>query len=391
MRVYVWCAFLVTAVLFGAAAPAPRTALADAAPPPFALGGDVGPGGFPTHVRMVSERVLMTISDAPDHPVRDGGDRPSDAMIGHVTATFVMRNEGDSTESIDVRFPLQRDQYEWAISEGFAATVDGSPVEVHNADQHGLPFSDATGEAFGPEKWATWPATFPPGTDVALGVTYDVRPTGYGPYGTFGYVLDTGAGWAGTIGEAEVRVRLPYAANAQNLALDADLGWGTAVNPRGFKIMGTDITWHFMDLEPSASDNIRLTVLVPRLWTAVIAARAEVANATNPSRAQLSRLAIALDNAGVFGIGSDAALAAEARVAYERAIERAPGDFDLQIDDIVYRAMVEGCHPYDWYECYSDRLRADVERALARSPNDARLKDLAEHRAGATQGAHDAT
>lgn len=139
-------------------------------------------------------------------------------MIGHVEATFVRRNDGIATESMRVRFPVRRDQYEWAISDDFEATIAGERVAIAFAADDDRPLPDATAEASAANVCAAFPADFPPGVDVVVTVRYDVFPTGSPRFGAFGYGRDTGAAWAGTIGDvqgdayASVSLRQPLAA-----------------------------------------------------------------------------------------------------------------------------------------------------------------------------------
>ena len=356
---------------------------ADVAPPPFAPGSDVGPSGE-TNVRMVSERVLLTISDAVT-ATNPYSDNASDRMIGRVEATFILRNDGAASESMDVRFPVRRDQYEIAISEGFEASVAGAPAPIVFKDGDGRPFPEATAAASSPNTWATFPGTFPPGVNVEVTVRYDVRPTGYPPFGTFGYVLDTGAAWDGVIGDAEVRVRLPYDVNETNVALNADSMWDTGPLPAGFEVDGTDVVWRFTDLEPTEADNIRLTALIPRLWTDIVAARAAVASQATPTFAAQLALAQSLNAAigtnkdiGVLTMADSASLVPEADAAYRKAIELAPADAEAHVAYVSFLFYNEVCYVYD---CFSPELRRAIDRALVVAPTDERLDDYRSMRA----------
>src|SRR5690606_26879186 len=76
--------------------------------------------------------------------------------------------------------------------------------------------------------WAVFDVTFPPNQDVMIEVTYDVEGFGYYPYEVFKYVLETGAGWNGTIGSADVILRLPYEASDKNVWVEGVEGYGPA-------------------------------------------------------------------------------------------------------------------------------------------------------------------
>ena len=357
-------ALALTAALVG-------SALADAAPPQYGPGAAVGPGGFATNVQMAREDVLVTVTDAIT-PTRPDGHLASDAISGHVTATFLMRNLGTTAEAFDVWFPLRR-EYEEAIGEGFTARVNGVPAPVRTQVVPGDPSSSVE-----TEEWATWPARFPPGEDVVLEVAYDMRPTGYMPYGTFGYSLDTGAGWRGPIGAGTVTFRLPYDVNSDNAALNADSMWDTGIRPAGFTVSGRDVIWRFHDLEPTEADNIRLTVLTPRLWRALEPARA-AAKAKPDSAAAQADLGRALSAAlyynkdmGVVEVADSVALAREAEAAFQRAVRLAPDDVGILLDYLDYLY-----HAYAFY-VYGDApaaFREGVERAIALAPESERLAD----------------
>ena len=156
---------------------------ADAAPPWYAQGASVEASESATNVQMVSENVLLTVESRQDETFSD---LAASYMVGRVEATFVMRNQGTEEESFKVWFPLTGGDYLDDPVENFAVWVDDVPAVM----------SEEKGK--GPWKmsvpWATWSVTFPPGQDVILHVAYDVLPIGYSPYGTFSYILETGAG-----------------------------------------------------------------------------------------------------------------------------------------------------------------------------------------------------
>ncbi len=139
-------------------------------------------------------------------------------MLGHVEATFVLRNHGAAAESFAVWSPLAAapGADDWGDDRvaNFAAWVNGAPATISE--------QQCPGQRDRPASWATWPVTFPAGRDVTLRVTYDTQPVGYKPWGTFYYVLETGAGWWGTIGTGTVTVRLPYPVDANNTVLDSE-------------------------------------------------------------------------------------------------------------------------------------------------------------------------
>ena len=54
--------------------------------------------------------------------------------------------------------------------------------------------------------------------DVTIEVAYTVNGYGYYPYDVFKYILETGAGWNGTIGIADVIVRFPFEVSEKNVS-----------------------------------------------------------------------------------------------------------------------------------------------------------------------------
>jgi cell division septation protein DedD len=250
---------------------------------------------------MVSEEVLLEVQG------------------GKVEATFVMRNQGDEQEAFDVWFPLSDVEATLGdLVRDFHAWIDGVPAEVSEievtVDDVQIP-------------WATWPVTFPPGQDVVLRVTYAISAVGERPYHTFHYVLETGAGWWGTIGQGTITYRLPYEVNETNAVLGG-------ARPDWFTVSGSDVVWQFTDLEPTADDNVRLTVLSIPVYQELVAAR----EAADPDDvASVIRLARAAEAGlyyryGLIPIGNSEALVEEVDAAYLRALELSPEDIDLYVE-----------------------------------------------------------
>jgi hypothetical protein len=118
--------------------------------------------------------------------------------------------------------------------------------------------------------------TFPITRQVVISVSYGISPTGYLPEAVFAYVLSTGAGWRGPIGKANISMRLPYPATAENVALDK--------SKPGARIVNGEVRWHWTNLEPTAKDDWYATLLVPDIWQGIVKARKAVQQA--PRNAQ---------------------------------------------------------------------------------------------------------
>jgi hypothetical protein len=98
--------------------------------------------------------------------------------------------------------------------------------------------------------WYVWNVHFEKGEEKTIRVVYSL-PSGIdyikrGRY--FKYILETGAGWYGAIGSADVCVRLP------------DISTSTLgnISPAGYRIDygNKTITWEMKDLEPTEKDDI---------------------------------------------------------------------------------------------------------------------------------------
>ena len=245
-------------VLFSALLPQP--ALADIAPPEQPPGSNPVPGMEATQVRMVAETVLFeVISVTPEKSLGKA----------KVTARFSMLNLGTVDEALAVRFPLTSSygsDYGNKELEDFKASVNGAQVQIRKIT------SDYNGSYAG--HWAEFMVTFPVGKNVDIEVTYFVEGEGEYPFIALKYILQTGAGWNGTIGSADIVVRLPYKANSENVIFDTEIGWSTTT-PGGV-IDGKEIHWHFEDLEPDISSNFSISLVMPSVWRAVLREQANV-------------------------------------------------------------------------------------------------------------------
>lgn len=297
---------------------------ADAAPPEAPPGTTLLPGESITQVRMVAETVTLTISKNPSNL----------NAIAKTEAVFTMRNLGTVEEKMAVRFPLS---FFNGNSDGYGgfpeipaitAKVNGKSVPTRREIQ---PFT--TSEYSFPERdeipWAVFDVTFPPNQDVILEVVYNVDGFGYYPYEAFKYILETGAGWNGTIGSAEIIVRLPYEVNEQNLDLNGEAGHGVST-PDGVR-SGNEIRWSFTDLEPTYLDNIQIVVVTPALWEKVLQEEANVEKNPNDGEAW-GRLAKAYKEVTMMPKGylrEDRAgfdLYELSKAAYEKCLSLLPND-----------------------------------------------------------------
>ncbi|MDI6769338.1 MAG: hypothetical protein QMD04_06650 [Anaerolineales bacterium] len=249
------------------------SARADIAPPEQPPGANIRPYGEVTQVRMVRETVLVSVLKS--HPASSQGQAV-------VIATFVMRNLSSMEEYLDVRFPLSMRNWLGEVLEikDFRAKVDNVSVGTRR-----LWMPDCTS---GYCWWAVFPVTFPPGQDVLIEATYTAEGTAwdYNPAIEFGYIMATGAGWNGTIGSADIIVRLPYEASRMNV----EFGWNGLLS--GFAnveaepvFTGQEVRWHLEDFEPDGNYNFRVYVTRPSTWLRVLNERENVNKNPNDGEA----------------------------------------------------------------------------------------------------------
>jgi hypothetical protein len=367
----------------------PLVVKADAAPPQAPPGSSVATHDFETHVQMVSEEVTIDVQtyhgptlvlyDDENTQEMSGDIVFSNAvlsegdLVGHVTASFTMQNQGDAPESFEVWFPIgANDGYFNIVTvANFQAWVNGNPVETGRRETEGE-FGDTL-------PWAAWPVDFPVGEPVQLAVAYDLPATFEFQRYRFDYVLETGSGWWDVIGTGTFTFRLPYEITGENASLRTNnLG---EIPIDSLAVSGDEMRWTFSNLEPDRGDNIELRVISPSVWEEILAARAGVEASPDSAEAHL-RLAHALTAAMGFkyGIASGEAFVPEAVRAYEEAIALAPDDVEVYIAYIEFLGMMaEPAGPLP------DRLEPTLRQALAIAPEDERLlewKAIVEDRVG---------
>ncbi|RME05795.1 MAG: hypothetical protein D6803_08125, partial [Anaerolineae bacterium] len=308
----------------------PRTpARADAAPPEAPPGTNPLPGEEITQVRMEAETVTMKLA--------------SDGNSARVEAVFHMRNLGSAEESMQARFPLSF----WdGSSDGYFNCPEIGDLRVF-VDEREVPTVRLEGEPREqcddtPMPWAGFDVTFPPGEEVVLKVVYTQSTYGYEPYFVLRYILETGAGWKGTIGSADIIVEMPYEVTPGNILLSGETGYG-GTTP-GATLEGRQVRWHFDDLEPTSADNISLLFVLPSYWQKIDEARQRVEQ--SPKDGEMW---------GFLGL------------AYKRAIRAAGGAFFLRDDDGAYALYQKSAEAYekavtldsrdaDWHYGYAELL-----------------------------------
>jgi cell division septation protein DedD len=352
-------------------------ARADMAPPEQLPGSDIGPGGA-TQVRMLAEQIVLDVQAA----AGDQAAGETAAMLAQVRGRFTLRNLGEADEHMQARFPRgdplgRSDGYgRYQQVQQFAVQVGGLPVATTV-----ITSTNPQGADQPPVEWLAFDVDFPVGQDVAVDVSYLIAPTGFADesFGSFAYVLQTGAGWRDSIATAEIIVRLPYEATAENVR-DTSTSGGRPMTP-GAALVGNEVRWSFSDLEPAEQDDIFISVMVPGVWQAVADARAAAAASPGDVSA-LARLAAAYD-AAISYHGSFISdephdpFVALSEQAYEQAIALEPGSAQLHAG---YAALLEKHHliiqaGYDMlkddaaFQAVLKRTLAEISQALALDPH----------------------
>ena len=239
-----------------------KTVRADVAPPKAPPGANPDTGDVITQVRMMDEKVVIEVLEEDD--ITQMG-------TAFVWAEFHMKNLGNTTEVLMVRFPS-------SYNDGFSGYpeiknlmvyVDNATVPTSRIDLEGDPdnWDD-------PVQWVEFEVVFPPGKIVEIEVDYTLYGTGEYPFVSYGYLLQTGAGWNGTIGSAEIIVKLPFTANPGNVFIDSSPGWGETTP--GAHLSGNEVSWYFEDFEPAREHNISIALVWPSAWNKVEEAQKQV-------------------------------------------------------------------------------------------------------------------
>ncbi len=173
--------------------------------------------------------------------------------VAEVRADFRMRNPTDAAQSLTVWFPLASalDTVDWELNPeetvpriaSFRVRIDGKPLDYAVSE---LP--NPKGADKPPLSWASFAVNFPACRETLIQVSYllPLQPAVKAREMALYYIFQTGAGWAGAIGQAElilrdnyrcslcafgvlVQVHAGYARGAKSLS-DINRGIGTPFN-----------------------------------------------------------------------------------------------------------------------------------------------------------------
>jgi hypothetical protein len=205
--------------------------------------------------------------------------------VAEVHADFTMKNPASEAVNMTVWFPLASalETVEWELNpdeivprlESFQVVVDGKAVDCSVSD---LP--NPKGAHKPPLPWASFPVTFPTGEEILIQVSYmlPAQPTMDDVGMIFNYIFQTGAGWAGPIGKAELVVNLPYLASAETIG----------AMPEGGQAEGQQVRWTWVNLEPGPQDDFSIWLLLPERWDELQAARLAVKTNSEDGEAWLN-------------------------------------------------------------------------------------------------------
>ncbi len=296
---------LLVSLLLGLTLPTPANA--DVGVHPILPGGsNIEPEGD-TPIQMAAEVVTMNVrlATAADNAILQLNPEAYELqfqpvwypMVAEVQADFTMNNPTAGDISLTTWFPLasSMQSVSWEINPdeivpriaSFTVQVDGSPLDYATIE-----LANPRGTDKPPLPWASFPITFSAGTSTSIQVSY-LLPLTQAVKGTelaLYYIFQTGAGWAGPIGQAELIVNLPYPASSETLIRVASESLSLPYpmsDPRnvidfGGDFDGNQARWTWTDFEPTSHDDFSAWLVNPAMWqnmqTAQVAAQANPAD-----------------------------------------------------------------------------------------------------------------
>jgi hypothetical protein len=351
---------------------------ADVAPPETPPGADIAPGDETTQVRMLAETVTLTIlENVPEGSLGKAATK----------AVFTMRNLGMDEELLEVRFPLTF----WdGRSDGFfnypeiqdlRVRVNGAAVRTHRITTPN-PYDSDDPEV----PWGAFEVKFPPGEDVLIEVEYTTQAFGDvgSPFAVYRYVLQTGAGWQGTIGSADIVVQFPYEVNNLNILLEGSPGFG-GTKPNAI-LADNEVRWHYEDFEPTPEHDMEIVIITPETWNKVLRERQNVEQNPNDGEAW-GRLGLAYKTMIKYrrGLREDAGgqeLYTLSVQAYENALNLLPEDaaWHYGFADLLWARYAWDMYFEGGEEAQSTLVRAlqELDISLQLNPNDERAINLAD-------------
>jgi len=250
--------------------------------PILPVGSNIEPEGE-TPIQMAAETVVMNVRPATEadnalvqlNPKAYGFDPSSPwfAAIAEVQADFTMKNPTNDAVNMTAWFPLAStlEEFSWELNPdeivpriaSFQVTVDGNPLDYTVSE---LPNPKGTDRPLLP--WASFTVTFPAGKETIIHVSYllPAQPSPKGYEMVLYYIFQTGAGWAGPIGQAELVLNLPYPASTETLA---------GMPSQGI-LEGNQGRWMWKDFNPSPENDFSIWLIQLDKWQEMETARSMV-------------------------------------------------------------------------------------------------------------------
>ncbi|MDO9545144.1 MAG: hypothetical protein Q7J07_00140 [Pelolinea sp.] len=306
-------------------------AYADIAPPLQPPGANPAPLEYEnTMVEMGYELVEINVLGASDLYYLD---TPTDTVDAMVIATFVMSNRGETAETLKVLFPLSNMN---GSGDGWRSQPEIQNLSIIVGSQPAVWVeitSPHPGNPGNPDiKWAEFEVDFPIDEVVWIDISYDLQSTGYFPEATFYYILETGGGWYGPIGSAYINLTLPYEASDENV-LQGDhnmMPFEYKTSPDGI-FKDNTVHWEYKDIEPTAEDNLVVTIIVPHVWEQILSLRDEIEQGEGSAYAKITKLYDAIIMNRSVRSGAEG-LVFKNYETYQKAIE-----FDPSNDEVLAR------------------------------------------------------
>jgi hypothetical protein len=272
----------------------PSTTRADVGVRPILPGGSNIQPDEQTPIQMASELVIITVRQATEadnsiiqlNPEAYGLQFQEVwySYVAEVSADFTMHNPTTQTVNLDAWFPLAStlQSISWELNPdeivpriaSFQVTIGGTATDYSISE---LP--NPKGDDKPSLPWASFSIGFPARADTHIHVSYLLPLTTAvkGSELALYYVFQTGAGWDGPIGRAELVVNLPYPASAGTLmrvlpdhfSVPYSMPSLDAAVPSGAIMDGNQARWMWTNFEPTAQDDFSAWLVDPALYQQV--------------------------------------------------------------------------------------------------------------------------
>lgn len=319
----------------------------DIAPNPVPRSGETLAPRKTTAVEMSAEAVKITLLE----------DK------ARIEASFTMRNTSTEKEELEVGFPtaIRPEQYTWNSKEGMNVTKWGPAslkeftAKVDGADVKASPRTGLGKSAY--DGWLCWSMAFDGGQTRTVEVRYlaETRDDNYSEPSALlnrqvTYILKTGAGWKGNIGEAVIILAMD-GLTADNIV---------SVAPDATEKTSSAWTWKLKDFEPTADVLVKYRVYA--------SAKEAVEKLSAKLKANGSDIEALVDYADNLLATEQPLLAAEAFAKLH--------ELEAKTGSHAGRARTEYRPPaYRAAKCYHDAGKKDLAREWAKKAQ-VRLEDV---------------